>query len=491
MARQTRRAFLKKSVAAGVATTFAISGTKASGRILGANERVQVGVAGIHGRGGHHIAAYAKMPDVDVYYLIDPDSRLFKARIDQVQKQGGNTPKCVQDIREALDDPHLDAISVATTNHWHSLITVWACKAGKDVYVEKPCSHNPFEGRQCVEAARKYNRIVQHGTQSRSSPKWRNMIAAVQSGRYGKLLVSKGYASKPGKGRWTVGFAEPKDPPPELDFNIWLGPAQVQPYNENLVHYNWHWFWDFGNGEIGNQGVHQMDIARWAIGKTLPRSVIAMGGRYTIDVDHGYKDQAQTPNMQVAVYDFDGVLLVFEVTSLVGKSPITGKKLPSKVTNEFYLEEGKIANGKFYPNGSDKGEPLPEFEYELHGTDHFRNFIDCVKSRKREDLNAEIEEGHYSAALCHLGNISYRVGNEVPGTEEPVGFPDDPRVQESLETIRRVLKEFLDYDLSEHSYRLGKKLEFDPQTERFTNDEAANELLTRNYREPFVVPERV
>ncbi|HID24059.1 MAG TPA: Gfo/Idh/MocA family oxidoreductase, partial [Planctomycetaceae bacterium] len=184
MSRQTRRTFLKHAAWGGVAASFVISGTKASGRVLGANERVRIGVAGIHGRGGSHISAFAKMDDVDVTYLIDPDSRIFPGRVDQVKKQGGNTPKCVQDIRKALDDPNLDAVSIATTNHWHALITVWACQAGKDVYVEKPCSHNPFEGRQCVEAARKYKRVVQHGTQSRSSKGWAKAIAAVRSGKY-------------------------------------------------------------------------------------------------------------------------------------------------------------------------------------------------------------------------------------------------------------------------------------------------------------------
>ncbi len=489
MTRYSRRQFLKQSALTGIAATFAISGTKASGRILGANERVRIAVAGIHGRGGQHISAFASMPDVDVVYLVDPDSRLFKARIQQVKKLGKNTPLCVQDIRKALDDSSLDAVSVATPNHWHSLITVWACQAGKHVYVEKPCSHDPFEGRQCVEAAKKYKRVVQHGTQSRSSASWAKTVAAVRSGKYGKLLVAKGYASKPGKGRWTVGFQPPKDVPAELNYDLWLGPAQVQPYNENLVHYNWHWFWDFGNGEIGNQGVHQMDIARWGIGKKWPQSVISIGRRYTIDVNRGYIDQAQTPNMQITVFDFDGVLLLFEVMSLCGKSPITGKRLKGKVTNEFYLEEGKNVNGRFFPKGSDKSEPLPDVDYELHGTNHFRNFIDCVKAESPEKLNAPIEEGHYSAALCHLGNISYRAGWEVSGKQEPVGLPDNPLVHESFERFKKVLRDFLDIDLAQHSYRLGAKLQFDPQTEQFIGDDYANELLHRKYRRPYVVPQ--
>lgn len=490
MKRQTRRTFLKQATAAGIASSFAISGTSASGRILGANERIRLGVAGINGRGRSHISEFAKMDGVDVTYLIDPDSRLFDSRSELVKKTGGTTPKCVQDIRQALDDKELDAVSVATCNHWHALITFWACQAGKDVYVEKPCSHEVFEGRQCVKAARKYNRIVQHGTQSRSSSSWAKMIAAVHSGKYGKLLVSKGYASKPGSGRWTVGYKPPKDPPPELDFNLWLGPAQEQPYHENIVHYNWHWFWDFGNGEIGNQGVHQMDIARWAIkDSTLPKSVVSMGGRWTIDADH--KDQAQTPNMQVCVYDYGETLLVFEVASLCGKSPITGKDVPRKVTNEFYMEEGKIADGKFFPYGSEKGEPLGDIDYHLNPGSQFENFINCVRSRRHEELNADILVAHYSAALCHLGNISYRLGEQVPGSSEPIGFPDNPQVRDSLNWIRQGLKDFLDFDLTSHTYQLGPKLAFDAATERFVDNEAANRLLKRDYRKPFEITEEV
>ena len=230
---------------------------------MGANDRIRVAVVGINGRGQAHMAAYCDMKDgVEIAYLVDTDSRLFGPRGKLVQDRTGRLPKCVQDLRKALDDKDLDAISIATPNHWHSLQAIWAVQAGKDVYVEKPCSHNVFEGRKLVEAARKYNRIVQMGSQSRSDPYWINQVAAVRSGKYGKLLISYGYASKP---RPSIGFKEPKEPPKELDFDLWLGPARQQPYHENIVHYNWHWFWDFGNGEIGNQGVHQMDIARWAM----------------------------------------------------------------------------------------------------------------------------------------------------------------------------------------------------------------------------------
>ena len=263
MSSYNRRDFLKRAAAGGfVAATFAVGGTRASGRVLGANERIRVAVAGIHDRGTAHIAAYCRMKNVEVAYLVDPDSRLFDSRSDMVKKRGGNTPKCVEDLRTILDDKDLDVVSIAAPNHWHSLLGIWACQAGKDVYVEKPCSHNVSEGRTLVEAARKYDRIVQHGTQNRSDPKWARQAAAARSGKYGRLLISYGYASKPRK---SIGLKLPMAPPKELNFDLWLGPALQQPYHENLVHYNWHWFWDFGNGEIGNQGMHQMDVARWAL----------------------------------------------------------------------------------------------------------------------------------------------------------------------------------------------------------------------------------
>jgi predicted dehydrogenase len=487
MSRQTRRTFLKQAAAGGIAASFAIAGTKASGRVIGANDRIRLGVSGINGRGQSHIGEFAGMKNVEVAYLIDPDSRLFESRSKQVQSKGGNTPKCVQDIRQALEDKTLDAVSVATCNHWHALTTFWACQAGKDVYVEKPCSHNVFEGRQCVNMARKNGCIVQHGTQSRGDRNWAKAVAAIASGKYGKLLVSKAYASKP---RWSIGFKDPKDPPPQVDFNLWLGPAPDQPYHENIVHYNWHWFWDFGNGEIGNQGVHQMDLARWGIpGATLPKSAISMGGRWVNSTDGKppFTDQGQTPNMQVTVFDFGGPLLVFEVLSLCGKSRVTGKDVPGRVDNEFFVEAGRITADKFYPKDSDKAESLPDVE--MPDGSVFSNFIDCMRSRNYKELHADVLEAHYSSALCHLGNIAYRMGQQVPGTTKPEGFPDNPHVQESLEKLRKNLKDALDLDLNSTTYQLGAKLEFDAATEKFIGNDEANKLLTREYRKPFVVTE--
>ncbi len=501
MSRQNRRDFLKRTAAGGLAAaTFAVAGAKASGRAPGANGRLRIAVAGINQRGQEHIHAYGRIKGVEIAYLVDPDSRLFASRSRWIQDHGGSAPRCVADLREALDDKDLDAVSIATPNHWHSLLAIWACQAGKDVYVEKPCCHNIFEGRKLVEAARKYGRIVQQGSQSRSDPYWIEQVAAVRSGKYGKLLVSYGYASKP---RRSIGFRWPKAPPKELDYNLWLGPAPQQPYHENLVHYNWHWFWDFGNGEIGNQGVHQMDIARWAMPDgAAPTGVISLGGRY------GYQtqDQGQTPNTQLTVIDFGGPKLFFEDRGLVDG-------WTTKVTNEFYMEEGVIRNGKFYPKGKTAGEPLPGVAAEdakrrvsLSGSveksasggavhdpqqQHFVNFIGCVRSRKREDLNAEIGEGYLSSRLCHLANVSYRLGREVPFRQRPEAFGDEKAAGRAFEGMKEHLSQSARLAFESATYRLGRKLEFDAAAGRFVGDEEANGLLSRPYRAPFVVPEQV
>ena len=485
MSRISRRQFIHKSAAASTAFgLFTIAGTKASGRVLGANDTINIGVAGINGRGGSHIGEFAhklKDKNVRVSYLIDPDTRLYESRKKLVARGGNSEPRCVPDIRTALDDPNLDAVSVATCNHWHSLITVWACQAGKDVYVEKPISHNVFEGRKCVEAAAKYGRVVQHGTQQRSSLSRAKEIAAVQSGKYGKLLVSKGYCCKP---RWSIGTKPIESPPEGFDFNIWLGPAPEQPYHGNLVHYNWHWFWDTGNGDIGNQGVHEIDVARWAIpGATLPKSVWSLGGRL------GFKDQGQTPNMQMAVFDYGDQLLIFEVRGLVGKH----EGAPRRVDNEYYTTEGVIRESVFYPHGKNtKGEPIENVEASVAEGGPFGAFINAIRSRKPEDNNANAEVAHYSAALCHLANISYRLGEPVPYNKSSQSLGDNKQVVETFNNLRDNLKA-VDVNLEETTYTLGPKLDFDAQAEQFTGtgSAAANPLLSRAYRNPFVVPEQV
>jgi predicted dehydrogenase len=486
----TRRQFVKGSLAAGLGMTLA----GPMSRVRGANDEVRVAVVGINGRGGSHIKELEEMDGVRVVALCDVDQNVLGNGAKAFEKKYNHKVDTYVDIRKLLEDKNIDAISIATPNHWHSLATIWACQAGKDVYVEKPCSHNAFEGRKCVEAARKYQRIVQHGTQSRSSGGWARQVAAIASGKYGKLLVSKGAASKNGSGRWSIGFKPIKEPPANLDYDIWLGPASQQPFHENLVHYNWHWFWDFGNGEIGNQGVHEMDKARWAIpGSTLPRSVISMGGRWVNSTEGHppFTDQAQTPNCQLTIMDFGGPLLVFEVIGLVDRAGLDGKKYPTNVGNEFYLEAGVIKGGKFYPKGSDKAEDLVQVDVKMGPGDHFENFIHAVRTRKVEDLNADIAEGHLSAACCHLGNISYRLGEQVAGTTRPDVLGKHEVIAKSWETIMETVKGTLGLDLSKSTYQLGPMLTFDPGAEKFVGNPKADALLTRPYRKPFIVPERV
>ncbi len=476
MIRPTRRRFLQTTAAASTAFgLFTIAGTKASGRVLGANDVIRVGVCGINGRGGTHIGAFSGKEGSQVTYLIDPDSRLHESRAKTVRERGGNTPKTVQDVREALEDSNLDAISIATPNHWHSLLSIWACMADKDVYVEKPLSHNIHEGRILVDIARQRGRIVQHGTQSRSSGGNARDLAAIAAGKHGRLLVSRGLCYKR---RGSIGEKSPGEPPQGLNFDLWLGPAQQQPYHGNLVHYNWHWFWDFGNGDIGNQGVHQMDIARWKIpGATWPKSVISIGGRF------GYEDQGETPNTQIAVFDYGTALLVFEVRGLEtkgfrGNGPTVGNTV--HFDSEAKPEPVEVTGLEGVKNPAAERGP----------GDIFQNFLACVRSRDASQLDAHVAEGHISSGLCHLANISYRLGTEAPYSGAAKAFGDDKEAAETLERTREHLSE-AGVPIDGLTYRVGRKLNFDAATERFVGDEEANRLITREYRAPYTVPAKV
>jgi len=486
MSNVNRRRFMQTLAAA---ATVTVAGTKSSGQVVGANEAIRIAIAGIKhpgGRGGAHISAYMPMQNVRITHLIDPDTRNYEPKLRGFRDNNKPVPQTVQDVRRVLEGNNIDAISIATPNHWHSLMTIWAAQAGKHVYVEKPMSHNVHEGRIAVDIARRHNVIVQHGTQSRSSAQWHNTLAAVKAGTYGKLLVSRGIVYKL---RNSIGQRPTTDPPAELDFNIWTGPAPQTAFHTNLVHYNWHWFWDFGNGDIGNQGVHQMDIARWAInGATLPRSVVSIGGRF------GYADQGETPNTQISLMDFGETKLIFEVRGL--RSPDYHGQ--GQGGNTFHTEEGIIANHRFTRNGQNASEPVvrPANVPAIRGAGnndergHFGNFIAAIRSNRREDLNAEILEGHYSAALCHLANISYRVGENLPFNGRAQAFGDD---RDAAEAYTRMIEHLRSHNvpIEGNTYRVGRRLEVDARTERFTNNNDANRLLTRNYREPFVVPDRV
>jgi predicted dehydrogenase len=482
MGRLQRRDFLKMMAAA---ATVTVAGTKSSGQVVGANAALRIGIAGLNGRGAAHLGAYVGMPGVQITHLIDPDSRTFAGRLRTLRERNAPVvPTTNADVRRALEDRNLDALSIATPNHWHALMTIWAAQAGKHVYVEKPMSHNVKEGRIAVDMARRHNVIVQHGSQSRSDADWANIVDVIRSGQLGRLHVARALCYKP---RNSIGTRPNSQAPAELDFNLWQGPATERPFHSNLVHYNWHWFWDFGNGDIGNQGVHQMDIARWGIpNATLPRSVVSLGGRF------GYSDQGETPNTQVTLFDFGDTKLIFEVRGL--RTPTYRGQ---DIGNIFHLEEGTIVGKRYFPRGSDQAAPLPVVERRSPrgpgGGNHFANFIAAVRSRRTQDLNADILEGHYSSALGHLANVSYRLGENVAFNPRTRAFGDNRDAVETLERMEQHLSEGNNLRLADLNLRVGRRLEIDARTESVTGagSDEANRLLTRNYRAGFVVPDRV
>jgi len=478
MNRPSRRNFLKYTTASGIAASFAISGTKSSGQVVGANDRVRIAIAGINGRGQVHMNSFGGMKNVEISHLVDPDSRLFAPRSAVVEKQTGKKPQCVQDIRNVLEDPTVDAVSIVTPNHWHALMTVWSCQAGKDVYVEKPCSHGIVEGRRMVEAAQRYNRIVQHGTQWRSDPKWRQYTTDIREGKYGKLQTA---SIQIFRRRKRIGFATPVAPPRELDYDLWTGPAPLSPFRRNLVHYRWHWMWDYGDGEIGNLGVHEFEMARWAIpGSDSPKSVMGLGGRF------GYEDQAETPNTQLSLYDFGDAKLVCQQRGVHFDKPL-------RMSIDFYTEDGVIRDGKFTPHGKKQGEVIAGAPAgglpENYARAHFENFIDCVRSRNSDALASDVLDGHQTAVLAHLGNISYRLGETVSFDKQPETLAPSEVASESFESMKQHLKQDAGVDLSRDTYQLGPTLRFDAKAEQFEGSAKANQLLTRSYRKGFELPE--
>ena len=461
----TRRDFLKSGTTAGLALGGSALVAR-PGRVLGANDRIRLAVVGVRGRGWDHIEAFSKIPDVELAALCDIDQGVLHHRLADMAQRGLGQPSTFIDIRKLLDEKNIDAISIATPNHWHSLMGIWACEAGKDVYCEKPCCHNAWEGAQLVEAVKKSNRIVQHGTQSRSNSAIREAIDHVRNGTIGEVYLARGLCYK---WRDTIGHAPVEPVPAGVDYDLWTGPAPMKPFTKNRFHYNWHWIWDTGNGDIGNQGVHEMDIARWGIGQRWPVKASAVGGHFM------FVDDQQTPNTLNCAFEYDlgsgkRQMLEFEVRhwitnheSEIGTAAFGSEGVPQAglaphkemfggsdtIGNLFYGSEGYLAIDGYDSYRTwlgRKQEPGPH----ANGTgNHFQNFIDCVRSRNADDLAAPIEEGYLSAALVHLANASYR---------------------------------------------LGRALEIDPQTGQVKGDDEANRLLRdgdRGYRPPYVVPEQI
>ncbi|MFZ4629260.1 MAG: Gfo/Idh/MocA family protein [Blastocatellia bacterium] len=446
-----RRDFVTRS--AGVlATTSAATKIAEGFSILQGrpNETIRVAVVGVRGQGNAHIREYLRMENVEIAALCDIDNSVMARRADEIEKASGKRPKGYVDLRKLLEDRSIDAISVATPNHWHSLMGIWACQAGKDVYLEKPCSHTYWEGRKVVEAARKYNRIVQHGTNSRGSVALREAMQKLEEGVIGDVYMARGLCFK---WRDTIGKKVDAPVPEGVDYDLWLGPAPKRAFNPNRFHYNWHWNWDYGNGDIGNQGIHEMDIARWGLGVTLPTKVMSMGAHYMFD------DDQTTPNTQVATLEYDRkgkkVMLVFEVRHwMTNNEAGIGQRRDANglvtdsncIGNIFYGSEGFMAIDGYTSYKTYLGKKQEPGPSRREGGSTWVNFIQAVRSRKREDLVADIEEGHLSSAAMHLANISYLT---------------------------------------------GRSIDFDPVKEQIRNDAAANAMLRRTYRAPFVVPEKV
>lgn len=472
----SRRRFLQASTVLG-----ALALATPTFRALGANDRFRVAVCGVNNRGNDLMKLCLDEPGVEIAWIIDPDKRLLEKRSGEVRKRTGVKPKTGTDVRRALEDPAVDALVVATPNHWHSLMVVWAAQAGKHCYVEKPASHDFHEGRVALAAAEKYGVVVQHGTQRRSSQNFANLIQAIQSGKYGRLAVSHAFACKPRSG---IGHAGLSAPPDWLDWNLWRGPAPVEDFHNNLVHYNWHWFWETGNGDLNNQGTHQLDVAYWAldpeVAGTYPVKVYSLGGRFLWD------DQGETPNTLFAVAEYaNGQKVVMNVRN------IDYDGYERQVENRFYFEDGGkiIGNEYIAPDGERQkveGEPAS-----ITPGGEIGSFVKACRAGQPGMVNASMADGHYSSALGHLMNISYRLGEEAPFNKKAGRFGDASKVAEEFLAFHEVMRDGVGLLEDEASYRVGPWLSFDPAAERFTGEKeaAANALLRNPHRDGFDFPE--
>jgi predicted dehydrogenase len=400
------------------------------------NEKINIAVMGLRGRGQLLATLFAGFKDARVSAICDVDDRLLPAAVQSVESRQGIAPRTVTDVRRVLDDKSIDALVCAAPNHWHALATVWACQAGKDVYVEKPLAHNIIEGRRMIQAARKYDRVVQVGTQRRSSPHWRQATQLVRDGKIGHVGTARAWVIRRRK---PIGRPANEAVPPGVDYNLWLGPAAQRPFNPNHFHYNWNWFWDYGGGELANNGVHLLDMARCGMGVDSPQTVNSAGGKFVFD------DDQQTPDTQVVTFEFPRQILIWEHRQWSGYGLLNEEgnvRIGGGVV--FYGSDGTlfvndqgwqiVVAGEIVERGpgADESQSL------------LRNFLDCVKNRRRPD--ADVETGHLSTVLCHVGNISHR---------------------------------------------LGRKLTWDGKKEEFSGDTDAGQLLGREYRAPFVVPAHV
>ena len=503
MTSPTRRTFLKTAALAPAIGTLS---ARSWAQVSGANDDIRVAVIGLNGRGQNHLASLRALKGVRIAAICDVDTAVLERTATELAKYN-LSPEKFTDLRKLFASSSVDAVTIATPNHWHSLAAIWACEAGKDVYIEKPVSHNVWEGRQLVAAAKKYNRVVQAGTQIRSGSGLIEAREYVRSGQLGKITASRGFCYKR---RDSIGKTSGPSPvPASINYDLWTGPAPlVEPHRNSKrngsVHYEWHWIWLYGNGDVGNQGIHQMDVARWFLGESgLPRHTFSIGGRF------GYEDDGETPNTQVIVHDYATAPLIFEVRGLPAKpdggptavsatmnsADAAGAAAASmdkyrgvNIGNVIDCEGGSlITDSYFTARAVDReGKVIREFKGEDR---HMANFIDVIRSRKTADLYGPIHEGHISSALCHLGNISHRTGRATTPDALRDRIKGDPLLKEA---VGRMLEHLANnqVDLARTPAALGLPLQVDPAAERFIGEgaEAANALLTRSYRAPFTVP---
>jgi predicted dehydrogenase len=426
-------------------TTAAAAAASVAGKRLTAapSDTVRVACVGLRGRGKDHIRGYSNLPGVEIVAMCDVDESVLNERAAGLEKTGKKKPQTYTDLRKLLENKDIDAISIATPNHWHALQTIWACQAGKDVYVEKPCTHNIFEAKQIVAAARKYNRMVQQGSQSRSSVALKEAVQKMREGELGDVYMARGLCFK---WRDTIKRTPVEPVPAGVHYDLWLGPAPNHAFTRNRFHYNWHWFWDYGNGDLGNQGIHEVDIARWGLGVKYPVKASAIGGHFMFD------DDQETPNTLNCAFEFNENgkrrMMEFEVRHWISnhEAGIGSNDKVNTIGNEFYGSKGYMAIDGYTSYKTWLGKEQTPGPENKKGGDHFLNFIEAVRSRDRNHLNAEVEEGAASTVLVHLANISYRVGRTV---------------------------------------------HFDPETMTIKDDPEATKLMTRKYRAPFIVPEKV
>jgi predicted dehydrogenase len=472
----TRRTFLKRTaLAAGAMSWTAHSWSQ----IRGANEDIRMAVVGFNGRGKDHIKGWLELKGVRLTALCDVDSKVLQAEVDRLAGKGHQV-EGYTDIRKLLADPNVDAISIATPNHWHALAAVWGIQAGKDVYVEKPVSYDVWEGEKIVQAAKLHHKIVQAGTQSRSSSALKEGVAWVQAGNLGKIKVARALCYKP---RPSIGKTEgPQPVPATVDYDLWCGPAPLTPPRRKSFHYDWHWFWNYGAGDLGNQGIHEMDVARWFLGEqALSPRVLSVGGRL------GYVDDAETPNTLIVFHDYVRAPLIFEVRGLPERE---GSKQMDKYKGGqigIVVEcEGGYVLVPTYDSYIAYDNDGKEIKKAKGASDHYENFINAVRSRRESELNAPIHEGHLSTSLCHTANISYRIGSQQS--------PDAIREQikgdrDALPTFQRMCEHLAanNVDLEKTPATLGMVLKMNQANSRFIENKRANLLLTRKPREPYII----